>query len=96
MTYVQIVYSQPYVQISRIIKNNHQFHSETEDYLNLYKNKIITKDDCFLLKDVLDISYKELSTELCILYLHTTRGIFTYKVKSTPTNFVKYFFTLKK
>lgn len=86
---MQIISSQPYIEISREIKDNQQHYIETENYLYLYEDKLITASEQFALKNVFDISYRSLSETYGFLYLHTNKGVFSYTIRENPHHFIK-------
>lgn len=87
--------SQPYIQVLRTIEWNKQYTIEQQQQLDLYEDKIITGDHQFALQDVLDISYRTLSVDSGLLYLHTNQGVFTYNVHSNPNHFIETYKKLK-
>ncbi|MRH41841.1 hypothetical protein GH741_04035 [Aquibacillus halophilus] len=93
---MKAIYSQPYLIVNREIINNEQIYLQSEKYIFLFVDQIITSKDKFNIEEVLDLSYKLLSTNYCLLYLHTNQGIFTYKVESPPDKFIEEFVKLKR
>ncbi|WP_226034534.1 hypothetical protein [Aquibacillus saliphilus] len=94
---MNIVYSQPFFIVNREISNNQQFYFESEKYINLYIDRITTPMHQFYLDEVLDVSYKLLtSSNYCLLYLHTNQGVFTFNVKSSPDELKREFLKTKK
>jgi hypothetical protein len=85
---MQIIFSQPYIEICREIKCNQQYYIELEHYLDLYEDKIITASNEFSIKDVFDISYRSLSESYGFLYLHTNQGVLSYTVRTNPQFFI--------
>jgi hypothetical protein len=85
---MQIISSQPYIEISREIKWNRQHYIERKHHLHLYENKIITASEQFPIKDVFDISYRSLSESYGFLYLHTNKGVLSYTVRTNPHHFI--------
>jgi hypothetical protein len=86
---MQIIFSQPYIEIYREIKCNQQYYIELHHHLHLYEDKIITASDQFSLKDVFDISYRSLSESYGFLYLHTNQGVLSYTVRTNPELFIE-------
>jgi hypothetical protein len=66
-----------------------------EQQLKMYKDKIMTSVTTFDFCDILDMSYRKLTNELGILYLHTNRGLFPFKVKEEPRCFIDEFHKMK-
>lgn len=86
---MQIISLQPYIKISREIKYNEQHYIETEHFLYLYEDKIITASSQFPLENVFDISYKSSSNSYGFLYLHTNQGVLTYTITTNPYHFIR-------
>jgi hypothetical protein len=63
--------------------------------MELYEDRIVTSSNTFLLKNVLDVSYREMSEEYGCLYLHTNQGVFPYYIESTPTAFIDHFWNIR-
>lgn len=92
---MEIIATQPYIKITREIEFNQQCYKEEERKLLLYENVVVSSSHTFTLPDVLDISFKKVSTNDGFLYLHTTEGIFPYYTKEDPSIFIKEFKKLK-
>ncbi|RXT15429.1 hypothetical protein [Ammoniphilus sp. CFH 90114] len=90
-----IISTQPYIEISRTIQSNGQHRIESEQLLVLYRDKIITESRHFSLQDILDISYKVISEETGFLYLHSNHQVFSFYVKTSPTEFITEYKRLK-
>ncbi|WP_404332751.1 hypothetical protein [Mesobacillus maritimus] len=88
--------SHPYIKIQRKIMDNAQHLIETEEYLTLYYDSVESESDYFRLCDILDISFKSITTNSGFLYLHTTRGVFPFHTKSNPQNFIHTYKNLKE
>lgn len=67
----------------------------TEYDIHLYEDALIAPTSTFSLANVWDISYKSFSEDANLLYLHTHRGVMTYKVHADPNKFVKAFKKIK-
>ncbi|WP_175990633.1 hypothetical protein [Bacillus sp. Marseille-Q1617] len=80
--------SQAYMRKERMIEDNRQFTVETEEYLYLYHDKIVTPKRSFTLHQVMDVTKKHLSAHYTFLYLHTIEGVLTFVVKSSPDHFI--------
>lgn len=87
--------SHPYIKVHRKISDNVQHLIETEGQLTLYTDCIKSESDYFALNDVLDISFKFLSEDSGFLYLHTTRGVFSFHTKAIPHEFIDTYQNLK-
>lgn len=92
---MEIIAKIPYVIVNRRIEDNTQFHKEEEHKITLSYERVITSFDSFLLEEVLDISYRFFSAEMGFLYLHTTKGMYSYTVKTSPEHFIEQFKQMK-
>jgi len=90
-----MVTSHPYIIITRKIKENEQQITEIKKYLYLYHDCVISDTDKFLLKDVFDMSYRSLSNDSGFLYLHTSKGVFSYHTKIKPHHFIHTYLKLR-
>lgn len=88
---MSLIAVQPYVKVQREVGSLEQRRVEQERTLYLYEEKIVTQHREFPLHQVLDISYRKVGKEGGLLYLHTSRGVFPYTVKSTPVKFINAF-----
>jgi hypothetical protein len=84
-----------YIKVHRTIRNNAQIFSEKEQFIKIYEDRVTTATEDFDIKDILDISFKEMSGTRSFLYLHTTRGLFAYVTNIPPTRLIKIFRELK-
>jgi hypothetical protein len=75
--------------------DNVQHLIETKQYLTLDYDCVDSGTDYFQLRDVLDISFKSITSNSGFLYLHTTRGVFPYHTKSNPQEFIRTYKKLK-
>lgn len=81
---------QPYFKVEREVNSIEQVDIELERTIYLYDEKIVTKHREFLIHEVLDISYHSVGEGGGgILYVHTSKGVFPYIVKSSPHEFVE-------
>ncbi|WP_010648666.1 hypothetical protein [Oceanobacillus massiliensis] len=86
---MNLIAEQSYIKIVRELSSLEQKDVEHQRKLYLYDQKIVTQHREFPLKDVLDISYRFIGGEGGLLYLHTTKGVFSYIVKTSPAEFVE-------
>jgi hypothetical protein len=93
---VRIIASHPFVVVSRTIDWNQQQYIEQEHHLHLYEDHIISPSEKFLLDEVWDMSYRASNSELGFLYLHTNRGLYSFHVKSEPSQFIHHYKELKQ
>lgn len=84
-----------YIDTERFIEAGEMRIVQTEYQLQLYKDEVIASASVFKLLNIWDVSYKSFSQEANLLYLHTHRGVVTYKVYEDPDHFVKTFKKLK-
>ena len=87
--------TQQYFTVTRKIVNGTQVVLHEEQLLKMYEDKITTSASTFSFSDVHDISFRKLTKELGILYLHTNQGLFPYKVREEPRCFIETFYKLK-
>ncbi|MBM7838013.1 hypothetical protein JOC54_001244 [Alkalihalobacillus xiaoxiensis] len=67
---------------------------ETSFELQLFEDRIQVQDDYFPLTSVFDISFRfpsQSENSLGFLYLHTSQGVSTFKIKSKPETLIKEF-----
>jgi hypothetical protein len=89
---VEVLAKQEYIKVERIVNSLEQVDMEHKRYLSLYKDKVTSYHREFPIKEVLDMSYRQIGGEGAgLLYLHTTRGVYSYTVKSSPMHFIEYF-----
>lgn len=84
-----------YIDTERSIEAGEMKIIETECNIQLYEDTLVTSGTWFQVENVWDISYKSFSSETNLLYLHTHRGVLTYKVYTDPDKFVETFKKLK-
>jgi len=87
--------TQQYFTVTRKIVDGTQVVLHEEQLLKMYEDKITTSASTFSFSDVHDISFRKLTKELGILYLHTNQGLFPYKVREEPRCFIETFYKLK-
>ncbi len=95
MLQTDLLASVAYIDTERFIEAGEMRIVQTEYRLQLYQDEVITSASVFKLPNVWDISYKSFSQDANLLYLHTHRGVITYKVYENPGHFVKAFKKLK-
>ncbi|UOQ92700.1 hypothetical protein MUO14_20120 [Halobacillus shinanisalinarum] len=79
-----MICSHPVFTTKRVIKDNQQHYVEEESHIELYNDQVITPSAQFLIEDVHDVSYRPLSGTYGFFYLHTIRGVYSFKVKGSP------------
>lgn len=90
-----MIMTQRYFTVTRKIVDGSQVVLHEDQLIKLFKDKITTSASTFLFSDVHDISFRKLTQELGILYLHTNQGLFPYKVREEPHCFIAMFYELK-
>jgi hypothetical protein len=90
-----VIMTQQYFTVTRKIVDGTQVVLHEEQLLKMYEDKITTSASTFSFSDVHDISFRKLTKELGILYLHTNQGLFPYKVREEPRFFIETFYKLK-
>jgi hypothetical protein len=93
---MELICSQAYMKKERMIEDNQQFTVETEEFLYLYRDKIVTPKRSFSLHQVMDVTKKHLSARYIFLYLHTIEGVLTFVVKSSPDHFIFHYRKIKE
>jgi hypothetical protein len=86
---MKVIAEQPYVKVERQIKSVELIRMEHRRTIYLYDHRIVTEHREFPIKDVLDISYRFIGGDGGLLYLHTSHGVYSYIVKSSPEDFVQ-------
>lgn len=79
----------PFIKVTRVIKDNKFYQIETEHKIVLNAEVICTSTESFLIEEVLDMSYRFFSGEFGFLYLHTTRGMYSYIIRKNPKLFIE-------
>lgn len=92
---MKLIASHPYIVVSRRIDWNEQHYVEQEHHLHLYEDQITSPAEKFLIDEIWDMSYKSSSTKVGFLYLHTNRGLYSFYVKSEPSQFINHYRKLK-
>lgn len=81
--------SHSYLKVDRKIKDNEQIYEENEELIRVYDDRITTASDIFHIQDILDISFKNMSGKKGFLYLHTTRGVYSYFTNAKPDQLLR-------
>ncbi|PYZ97084.1 hypothetical protein CR205_00300 [Alteribacter lacisalsi] len=82
---------QTYYKVHKVTNSIEQKTVEHERTLTMDQNEIQTAHRSFKFKDVFDISYRPLQEEEGLLYLHTSKGVYSYMVKDDPAPFIDAF-----
>ncbi len=83
--------SQPYIKIERIVSSIEQKDIEHQRTLYLYHDRIVTQHRVFAIEDVLSVSEKRIGKDGGLLYIHTTKGLFSYTIQTPADAFVEAF-----
>ncbi|WP_210366523.1 hypothetical protein [Bacillus sp. REN3] len=89
-----MICSHRYIKVNRKVMDNTQIFIRQEEQIKLYPDKVITASHHFMIRDILDISFREMSGK-SFLYLHTTSGLFSYLTEDHPHLFMKAYRLLK-
>ncbi|MFC0270238.1 hypothetical protein ACFFIX_02030 [Metabacillus herbersteinensis] len=92
---MDILATQTYYITDRSIHWNEQLYVESEYRLQLSEEVIRTNSHIFSFKDVWDMSYKPMSDNKGILYLHTIQGVFSFYIKTRPFEFIEIYQEIK-
>lgn len=84
-----------YITVTRKIEWEEQHIMEHSHELLLYENRITDQSNQFFFPEILDVSYKSSIRSYGLLYIHTVRGMYLYKVKEHPGDFIKKYHELK-
>ncbi|MFD0710422.1 hypothetical protein [Paenibacillus sp. GCM10027626] len=86
---MHIIAEQCYYKIRREIDISGQRTVKELRTMQLYKDRIETRHRRFELREVLDVSFRRMGGDAGgFLYLHTSRGVFSYPVDSEPSLFI--------
>lgn len=86
---------QVYIEVERGIVSRQQYYKDQEHELILYKDRLESSNETFYLKDILDLSYRSFNHNFGLFYIHSNRGVFSFKVKMNPSKFIEYFHKVK-
>ncbi|MFD1362682.1 hypothetical protein [Lentibacillus salinarum] len=82
---------QPYVKMEREIGLTGQHYVEENRRLYLYADRIVSRHHVFPIEKVWDMSYRPVSDDGGLLYLHTSEGVHVYTLKESPEHFIEVF-----
>ncbi|CAM4016953.1 hypothetical protein [Mesobacillus thioparans] len=88
--------SHGYLKVNRRIEDNEQIYEEDEQFITMYHDRITTASDVFHLRDVLDITFKNMSGMKGFLYLHTTSGVYSFFTHANPDRLIKVYKEIKQ
>lgn len=88
---MQLLAQQPYLKVVREVTRIGKTETEEERTMYLYPNKLVTRHREFSIDHVIDISYRQFGTTGGLLYVHTSSGVFSYTVHTSPMEFIQVF-----
>lgn len=86
-----LIAEQQYVKVERIVSSISQVDTEHQRTMYLFNEKLVTKHREFPIQDIIDMSYRSIGGKGGLLYVHTTNGVYSYTVKSSPLPFLNAF-----
>ncbi|MGM8212285.1 hypothetical protein ACLIBH_05740 [Virgibacillus sp. W0430] len=92
---MRLIATQPYIKVIREVTSVEKKEVEQERILYLYEDKVVTEYREFPLKIVLDMSYRRIGSAGGLLFLHTTKGMYAYTVKTETSTFINAFHAFK-
>jgi hypothetical protein len=85
----------PYFIFERVVKNQHQTIIAHQHELRLFAAKITSRYREFPIGSVHDMSFRQVSGEDGMLYLHTDNGVYSFIVRTDPRRFMEAYRELK-
>lgn len=85
---MNLIAQHPYIKTERKVTSTGQYEVVHQRNIYLYKDKVVTEHREFPIQYVMDFSYREITNQGGVLYLHTAQGVFTYVIKSPPNKFI--------
>ncbi|NMM51115.1 hypothetical protein [Paenibacillus aquistagni] len=86
---------QPYVKVERAMIDFEQKSIVHHCELIIYTDRIKTDRHEFPMKEVFDMSYKQVGGGEGFLYLHTVFGVYSYMLKDHPAEVLKVYRSLQ-
>ncbi|SDO28283.1 hypothetical protein [Alkalicoccus daliensis] len=93
---MNLIASHPYYKVEREVSSIDQRNVEYERMLYLYEDRLVTHRREFPTEIIFDMSHREMSGEDSLLYVHSSRGVYSYPVKEDPAEFIQAFKKLEK
>lgn len=93
---MELIASHPYYKVEREVSSLEQKNVEYKRMMYLYEDKLVTHRREFPAEIIFDMSHREMSGEDSLLYIHSSRGVFSYPVKENPSEFINAFKKLEK
>jgi hypothetical protein len=88
---MRLVAVQPYIKVERQVTRTEQIDKKYERMIYLYDEKVVTKHREFSIDQVRDMSYRRITGNNGLLYLHTSHGVYSYTVNTSPEEFIQKF-----
>lgn len=88
---MNVLATQPYSKIVREVTSIGKTEVEDERMLYLYPDRVVTAYREFPIENVIDMSFREVGKTGGLLYVHTSSGVFSYTVESSPMEFIHVF-----
>ena len=85
----------PYFIFERVVQNQQQATIVHQLELRLYAAKITSRDREFPIDRVHDMTFRQVSGEDGMLYLHTDKGVYSFIVRTDPRRFMEAYRELK-
>ncbi|GEK33378.1 hypothetical protein [Kurthia sibirica] len=85
---MNLIAQHPYIKVEKKVEGLSQVVIEIDRVIYLYQDKVVTQHREFPIQIVRDFSFREIANEGGMLYLHSTRGVFAYTVKTSPEAFI--------
>lgn len=86
-----LIAQHPYIKVERMLTSTSKYNMEHDRFISLYTDKVTTEHRTFPIADVIDFSYRKITTNGGILYLHSVHGVYSYTVKTSPEDFIMAF-----
>lgn len=83
-----IIATQPYYKIERSVTAGNLETIIHQRSLCLYPDRIVSAYREFLIKEIYDISFRDLGQGHGVLYLHTKQGVFPYTLEADAELFI--------
>lgn len=88
---MDVIAKQPYIKMERVVSRIDQKNIKHERTIYLYPDRIKTRHREFAIDEVIKLSEKRIGTKGGLLYIHTTRGLFSYTIQTTAKPFIDAF-----
>ncbi|MFV8826841.1 hypothetical protein [Alkalihalobacterium sp. APHAB7] len=90
------IFTQVCIEVEQKIEYTKKYTVEKNFDMELFTDKIRSRDKEILLEHVFDISYRQATEKIGFLYLHTNQGVLPHLVKTNPTPFIDTFKKVKQ